>query len=222
MTKHCFVDESGTMADQHVMTVAVVVLDGARTAEKIHPKLTRAVFAPPKVRGLKELERWYAAQELHFTEMNESQKLAVGSVLGAANISVVIGYCKHSIVDVAHDVRFELYRELLKCTIRKAFLLDNEFVVSIAKQGGWESYGPSLISELRTLPEQFTTGGNYRKANFLLASPSKQGHQIADFYASSSRNFLIADGNNAMSAPFDRVSHQVVHFEELAFKKGRV
>jgi hypothetical protein len=91
-------------------------------------------------------------------------------------------------------------------------------VVSIAKQGGWESYGPTLIRELRSQPEQYITDSNYRKVGFFLASPSKPGHQIADFYASSSRNFLIADGNSSMVAPFERVSHQVVSLEEVNFE----
>jgi hypothetical protein len=215
MAKHAFIDESGTMPDQEIMTVALVIVDGVRTAEKLHPKLARSVFPPPRVRGLRELERWYADQKLHYAEMNHEQKLAMGAELSKANITAIIGYCRHSEESTTHEHRFVMYTELLKLTIRKALETIDDLVVSIGKQGGWESYGSDLIRELRLLPEHYTRAGNFRKGDFFLSSPFKPGQQISDFYASASWNFLLAKSDAEKCAPYERIRHQVTHLEEF-------
>jgi hypothetical protein len=109
-----------------------------------------------------------------------------------------------------------MYKELLKLTINKAFERFDELVVSISKQGGWESYGGELLQELRLLPENFTRSGNFRKGEFFLSSPHKHGQQIADFYASASWNFLLAGDDTNRGAPYERIRGQVSHFEELS------
>jgi hypothetical protein len=219
MIKHGFIDESGTLADQGVMTVALVLLNGARTAEKLHPKLTKSIYPTHSARGLKQMEQFYASQELHFAQMNDKQKLAIADVLSKSNITAFVGFCQHTEDSTEHNHRFLMYRELLKLTINKAFETTDELIVSIAKQGGWESYGGELISELRYLPQAFTRTGQFRKGEFFLSSPLKQGLQIADFYASSSWHFLRAGQNTAQCAAYERIRHQVAHFGELTLKE---
>lgn len=42
MSHHGYIDESGTLGHQQIMTVALVVLNGARAADKLHVKLAKA------------------------------------------------------------------------------------------------------------------------------------------------------------------------------------
>lgn len=201
------------------MTVALILLDGARTAEKLHSKIAKAVFATPKARGINELERFYSDQKLHFTQMNKKQKFDAAHILCNASVSAVIGYCRHTEKSVAHDHRFEMYRELLKVTITKAFEVNEELIVSIAKQGGWESYGAGLLAELRKIPDGLSTSASFRKGDFYLASASKKGLQVADFYASSSWNHLLVGEDKDRSSAFEKIAGQVVHLQEVQLER---
>lgn len=215
MPHYGFIDESGTLQEHEVLTVALVVLDGARVADKLHLKVSKSVFTPPKTRGLAEKEKWFAAQKLHFADMDERQKLAMGAELAKANIAAVITNYWHTDESTSHEHRFAMYRSLVKATINKAFESFDDLMISVSKQGGWESYGPSFLQELRLLPDEFTKRGDYRKGYFFLSSAAKPGQQIADYFASSSRNFLLAKSDASLSSPYECVQHQVRHFEEM-------
>jgi hypothetical protein len=215
MPRYGFIDESGTLDNHKVLTVALVIFEGARTAEKLHLKIVKSVFPVPKARGLAEKEKWFAAQKLHFVDMNDDRKLKLGKELGKANISAFIASYWHSDENCSHEHRFGMYKELVKATINKALEDFDELAISIAKQGGWEKYGKQLIQELRPLPEAFTSAKRQVKSDFFLASAAKPGLQIADFYASSCRNFLLADGDENLAAPYQLVNHRVRHFEQI-------
>ena len=217
MAKHCFVDESGTVAHQEIMTVALVMLEGGRTAEKLHPKLTKLAFRKPKLRGLKELERWYETRELHFINLSDAEKLAIGQELAKANIKAFVGYCRHTDESSEHEHRHLMYTELLKKTIHKAYEVEEDLVISIGKQGGSDIYGPPLLRALREIPQVLSAGGTYRRGNFFLASPSKQGQQISDFYASASWHYLQSGGDANRSGAFDLIKHQLC-LEEISLE----
>lgn len=44
MPHYGFIDESGTLQEHEVLTVALVVLDGARVADKLHLKVSKSVL----------------------------------------------------------------------------------------------------------------------------------------------------------------------------------
>jgi hypothetical protein len=217
MSNYGYIDESGTLSHQEVMTVALVILNGARAAKKLHKKLVQSTIPnPPKTRGLREVEKWYASQQLHFVDMETTRKLELGKALSTENIEVFIASYKHKRVDCSHEARFVIYKNLVKSTVNSAFGTYKELTICIAKQGGWEDYGKALLEELRLLPETFSKQGTYRKGDFYLASSSTPGLQIADFYASSSRNAMITcnDAKN-LCAPYELVKHQIRKFDEI-------
>ncbi len=206
------------MPPQEIMTVALVMLEGVRTAEKLHPRLTKLAFRAPKARGLKELERWYETLVLHFINLSDREKLAIGRELATANIKAVVGYCRHTSESEDHEHRHLMYTELLKKTISTAYENEEDLVVSIGKQGGSDIYGPPLLSTLREIPQTFTSGGTYRRGDFFLASPSKQGEQISDFYASASWHYLQSGGDASRSGAFELIKNQI-SLEEISLVK---
>lgn len=220
MSHHGYIDESGTLGHQQIMTVALVVLNGARAADKLHVKLAKATVPnAPKMRGLAELEKWYASQRLHFADMENTRKLKLGKALSTATVAVFVASFKHVDVNSSHEQRFEIYKRLLKATINSAFETFSDLSIGIAKQGGWEDYEKPLLAELRDLPEAFTAKGFYRKGVFYLASGAKPGLQIADFYASSSRNARLAhSGVDDLTGPYELIKHQVKNFEEIVLE----
>ncbi len=212
---HAFIDESGTLQDQEIMTVALVVLDGARSAEKLHLKASKVIFTPPKTKGLKEREKWFASRTLHFAEMNDDQKLALGSELGRANIASVIASHWHTEASATHEHRFAVYSKLVEMTILRAFEFYKQLNIAIAKQGGWQVYGPPFLEQLRKLPGQYKYNtGQYREADIYLASSANHGIQLADFFASSCRNYLLSKSANRLAEPYERVQHLVVQLDE--------
>ncbi len=217
MSHHGYIDESGTLSHHEVMTVALVILNGARAAKKLHIRLAKSTIPnPPRTRGLGELEKWYASQQLHFADMETTRKLKLGKALSIENVEVFIASYKHQSANSSHEARFIMYKNLVKSTVSNAFRSYEDLTICIAKQGGWEDYGKSMLEELRLLPEAFTKQGDYRKGDFYLASASNPGLQIADFYASSSRNaMLICHDTNDLCAPYELIKHQICRFEQI-------
>ncbi len=66
MATYGYVDESGTLVEQKVMTISLVLLDGHRTAHHITDRILKELFPhlakDPKVLGKKKL---------HFADMQE-------------------------------------------------------------------------------------------------------------------------------------------------------
>jgi len=215
-SRYAFIDESGTLQHHEVMTVALIVLDGVRAADKIHLRLVKSLsIAPSQKHGRMALDEWNEKQQIHFTDMDEGHQLSIGTELGKANISVFIASHWRTKESVTHEHRFGVYKQLVKTTIRAAFGTFDDLVVAIAKQGGWEAYGKPLIEELRLLPGEFMSAGMYRKGTFFLSSGAKPGPQIADFYASASRHFLLARTDASLAKSYERIQHQIRHFERL-------
>jgi hypothetical protein len=198
------------------MTVALIVLDGVRAADRLHLRIAKSLApAPSKTRGRAALEKWYEKHQVHFVDMDEEHKLMVGNELGKANITAFIAGYWHTEESTTHEHRFAMYKQLVKTTTRRAFWAFDDLVVAIAKQGGWDTYGRPFMEELRQVPDEFISAGIYRKGAFFLSSPAKPGPQIADFYASSSRSFLLAETDASLAAPYELIQHQVRHFERI-------
>lgn len=159
---HAFIDESGTLQDQEIMTVALVVLDGARSAEKLHLKASKVIFTRPTTRGLKEREKWFASRTLHFAEMNDDQKLALGSELGRSNIASVIASHWHTEASSTHEHRFAVYSKLVEMTILRAFEFYKQLNIALpSKEAGkstvHHSWNNCVNCQVSTKPTQDNT-----------------------------------------------------------------
>lgn len=209
MSHHAYIDESGTMDHQGVMSVAMIVLEGANSAQKLHDHVMTALN-PKYIQLLKQLkkERTPANKlpNLHFTDMTAEQKRIAGERLAQAKVTVFSAHHWHD-GDKTHPERFDIYTQLVKICIRKAFEEHKELVIAIAKQGGWQHYERNFCADLRTLPEEFTRSGNYRKADIELLSAAKPGIQLADFYVGAVRDYTM---NSSALVPFDLVQEQVI------------
>ncbi len=209
MTHHAYIDESGTEPEHGILTVALVVLEGAGSANKIHLNLSKAAFKAPKSLKKAEITKWYAKQKLHYCDMSDQQKSAAGDSLHSANIRAFIAQHHHKDNDLNHDSKFKLYKTLVGDVVAEAFQHFGDLEICIAKQGGWESYGKEFLAELNSIPKSISISSNFKKGTFHLASTSNVGLQIADFYASSGRAFLLDGSKGSMSGPYEKIQNQV-------------
>lgn len=197
------------MDHQGLMSVAMIVLEGANSAQKLHDHVMTALN--PKyiqlVKQMKQLRKPASVKpHLHFADMTSDQKRTVAGRLAQAKITVFTAHHWHQ-GDKTHPERFDTYTELVKICIRKALEDHKELVISIGKQGGWQKYERDFCTQLRTLTEQFTRAGNYRKVDIELLSAVKPGIQLADFYVGAVREFTM---DEKALMPFDLVREQIV------------
>lgn len=214
MTKYAYIDESGTMPEDLIMTVALVVIDSQRMATKIHSEIIKALHPDSRMKGKKRLQEWYEQQEVHFADMTAPKRLLAGEILGQSNLKVYIASAAHSHKSQKHSYRFEVYTNLVKATINAAFMDFDQLTINIGRQGGSAKYGPSLIRELKLIPMQFREYKLFKKAKIFLAPAKNHGIQLADFYASASRNYLLSKKLLVSASPYTKIAHQVMQFLE--------
>ena len=219
MPQYAYIDESGTMDYQEVMTVAMVVFEGVNSAAKLHEHVMAAVNPQylQLVRKLKKERRQVSEwPNLHFADMDQRSKHTAATRMAKANLTVFTGSHWHCAVPATHDDRFAIYTELVKLTISKAFGNHKDLIVAIGKQGGWQKYERGFFAKLRLIPEQFTRKGTYRNADFVLVSATKQGIQIADFYAGAVRDFLRVPTDSSHLGSYDLLKHHVLAYDTYA------
>lgn len=209
MPPHAYIDESGTMDRQGVMSIAMVILEGANSAQRLHDQVMKALD-PKYLDLIRQLKKERKAAnfwpQLHFADMSSDQKRIVGKRLAQAKVTVFTAHHVHD-GDKVHSQRFGIYTELIKTCVLCALEQYDEIKIHIGKQGGWQNYEQNFCAELRELPEQFIQSGKFRKATFELLSATKPGIQLADFYAGAVRDFVM---DEASLMPFDFVREQVL------------
>jgi hypothetical protein len=208
MTKHCFIDESGTMDHQGVMSVALITLEGVNSAQRLHDQIMTALDSGylARMKLLKKERKSAHLPRLHYADMSPEQKRTVGTRLGQAKITVYSAHHFH-IDEKTYEERFAIYTELVKICVQKALFEHKELVVNIAKQGGWQKYDNDFCTVLRELPEEFCRTGDYHKATFELLSAVKPGIQLADFYVGAVRDFVV---NKSALMPYSLVQEQIL------------
>jgi hypothetical protein len=144
--------------------------------------------------------------KLHYIDMTLDQMRTVAGRLAQAKVTVFTAHHWHK-GDKTHPERFDIYKELVKICIRKAFDQHRELVICIAQQGGAPKYEREFCAQLRELPEEFTRSGSYRKADIKLLSGVKPGIQLADFYVGAVREFTM---DESAVVPFDLVMEQIL------------
>lgn len=208
--KYAYIDESGTRDSQTVMTVSMVVVEGCRTAEKLHGKIMAELY-PDYVRMRRRFrrEKIHRPVQLHYVEMSIVQRNQVAVNLALANVAAYVVYYYHQSPPVPHETKFRIYTELVKDAIRLATTHHKELSVVVAQQGGWQGYEQGFIADLKALEyEQDRHGLSYRKLAISLSSAAHPGLQIADFYAGACRYFLLHPDNGIDVAHFWTIERQ--------------
>jgi hypothetical protein len=206
MTNYGFIDESGTHDDQCLMTVGLVILPGIRTAQNIQQKIiTHVDEGYGQARAKRRKERTFVQPKLHFAEMHESQKIESGKILSQSNVrAILIGSHWHQ-PNSTHDERFGAYELIIKDLIVHALRkYDEEFVLNIARQGGWQTYEQSFLQRIRMHVEQHIPNRSHLLRSTALVS-TVPGVQLADFCTSSARANLM----HCLHAGFEHIESMI-------------
>jgi len=208
MVHHAYIDESGTMDHQGVMTVAAVVFDGAKSAEKLFIQVMRKLN-PDYLKLRTQFKKpCHKPPRLHFTDLSDAQKESISELLAEANATVFSASYWHDSSHKSHIQRFGIYKELVKLVTYQALLGHERIDFAIAKQGGWQKYEREFLADLDLISVEFNRNGVYRKADFYLLSAAKPGIQISDFYVGAVRDF-----HRGLLTPHKFIEHQVVCYE---------
>src|ERR1700677_3490629 len=131
MTKYAYIDESGTMPEDLIMTVAMLVIDSPRMATKLHLQAARALYPSRKIKGQSKLQEWYTLQRLHFADMTLTQKLLCAEILSQHNLRVYMASKRHSPKVQKHSFRFRAYKDLVKIAVTAAFRDFDQLIINI-------------------------------------------------------------------------------------------
>ena len=221
MQHYAYIDESGTKDDQEIMTVALVLFEGAFIAHKVHKLLTRELF-PNCSKPDKKRKK---PSGLHYADMNDknqNQRLSAGEILAKQSIQCFASCFYHDGTEKSHEQRFEIYTSLIKICLKDALDFHQHLDVTIAQQGNWESYEGPLTNQLDAIVAEQSARLGFRKASFGFESAAKPGIQIADFYAGSIRGHLLKHKDSSLGASFELIEHQVrdikIHGVDLTAK----
>ena len=205
-----YIDESGTLVEQQVMTVSLVLLDGRRTADRITERILKELF-PHLAGSVKDLNK----KKLHFTDMQEPTQNLVASHLAKEKISGVINSHWHSNASETHQELFSRYTKMVQLLLYKGLeMTSGDLQIVIAEQGSPDTYKGKLFGDLGKTVELYRRRtGAYRSVGFELKSAQTvRGLQIADFYAGTVRKMWL-EGLQGLeskaSAPYRHVEHQI-------------
>ncbi len=209
MSYHAYIDESGVNHNETVMVVAMVVLHGSRSAEKLRKDVLAGLFDKSSQMAKTRQKRQLRDQELHFVDMKYSHKLITSKYLSKADITCYVSYYWHQATVTNYKIRFKVYTELVKNCLKLAFEKHQDILVNIAKQGGWQTYKRSFLKELKLIPEHYVKNGQFRKGKFELVSGAHPGVQIADFYAGAYRDWLRSKQHKVLAIVYESLKHQI-------------
>ncbi len=221
MTRHGFIDESGTKDDHEIMTVALLLLDGAFSAQRLHKQLIKALFPQSQKHGRSNDKMSF---QLHYSDMTHDQKLTVAEILNKQSIQCYTSCFYHDGTEKSHEQRFAIYTSLIKLCLHDALQIHEHLDVTIAQQNNWQSYKAPLVSTLDEIVAENSARLGFRKAKFAFESAAKPGVQLADFYAGATRANLLKFRDPSLGAPFDLLQEQIreikVHGEITSKAKG--
>jgi hypothetical protein len=207
--KYAYIDESGTREYQKIMAVSLIVLEGRRTAEKLHEKIMCELY-PDYLQRRQRFRRReiQSLPDLHYAQMNPQQKEKVAVRLGSTKLSAFVTYHYHDGSATEHQERFRIYTGLVKEVIRLAVGEHNELSVCVAQQGGWQGYKQALELDLKSLERVETGGKAYRKLDITLEPARRAGIQLADFYAGTCRDYLLNPDDESNLAHYRSIEPQ--------------
>ncbi|MFA6555280.1 MAG: hypothetical protein WCT03_02570 [Candidatus Obscuribacterales bacterium] len=204
------IDESGTLTEHKVMTVSVVLLDGRRSADHITERILKGLYP-----HIANIPRALAQKKLHFVDMSTATQNIIASHLAGEKIQGVINSHWHTGSEESHEIVFGRYTKMVQLLIYRALeLTQGPLSVTIAQQGGFETYEKAFLDDLNKVVETFEKREKtFRAVDFSLKSAqTNRGLQLADFYAGSVRKMLLdtLDGLTPnSSSPYNQIQHQI-------------
>jgi len=205
MSNYAYLDESGTKDDQLCMTVVLVVFVGVRTAEHTHLEIVRELYPE---RFKKSKTKPSKNTNIHYADLDHNQKRLVSGLLFHTKTSVFASTYFHQ-GRKNHQEYFSIYESLAHQAVESALNEYKDLVVTIGKQGGWQTYQKSFLTGLKDVPKNSATKGKFAKAKFLLASVINPGIQLSDFYAGALReNILSKENQKYSSSSYDLLANQ--------------
>ncbi len=221
MLKHSYIDESGTKDHQEITTVALLLLDGAFSAQRLHKQIIKALFPQSTKPGRKNDKMSF---QLHYSDMTHDQKLTVAEILSKQSIECYTSCFYHDGSEKLHEQRFEIYSSLIRLCLHDALQIHEHLDVIIAQQSNWQTYRGPLLVTLDEIVAENSARLGFRKAKFAFESAAKPGVQLADFYAGATRGNLLNFRDASLGAPFDLIQGQIreirVHGEINSKAKG--
>jgi hypothetical protein len=214
-----YIDESGTLVEQQVMTVGLVLLDGRRSADRIAERILKELYP-----HLTELPKELGKKKLHFADMQEATQIKVARHLAQEKLCGVINSHWHSSESETHQILFSRYTMMIQLLLYKGLeLTSGDLQLVIAEQGSPEIYKGKLFADLDKTVELYRRRtGVYRKVGFELNSAQiVRGLQLADFYAGTVRKMWLEglQGREAKaSAPYRQIEHQITLADYIDFR----
>ena len=210
MSQFAYIDESGTLVEQQIMTVSLVLLSGRRTPDRIAERILKLLYphlaSNPKALGKKKL---------HFCDMSSTVQNQVAAQLAQEKITGVINSHWHTGLEETHQILFSRYTRMTQLLLYRALeMTSGDLIVVIAEQGSPETYKTALFEDLQKTVDLFRRRtGTFRKVTFELNSAqSLRGLQIADFYAGAVRKMWLESNTGVethLCAPYRLVQHQI-------------
>ncbi|MDP3507585.1 MAG: DUF3800 domain-containing protein [Candidatus Melainabacteria bacterium] len=205
-----YIDESGTLAEHKVMTVGLVLLDGRRSADRITERILKDLYP-----DIGNMPRVMAQKKLHFVDMSTTIQSRIASHLAGEQIQGIVNSHWHTGAEENHEIVFGRYTKMVQLLIYRA--LEQTLgppSVTIAQQGGFETYEKAFLADLFKVVESFHKREKiYRSVDFTLKSAqTNRGLQLADFYAGSVRKMLLdsLEGlTSDSSSPYSQIQHQI-------------
>jgi hypothetical protein len=184
----------------------MTVFEGAHSAKKMLDQGMQEIVPDyfEVVRQAKK-NRLHILPRLHYSDMSLEQKNKIAERFSKSRTLVYGSYYVHTGTK-GHFERFFIYTELVKVCIRNALLEFDELNIYLAKQGGWQKYQKSFLSDIRSVADENKRGGRYCRMNLELVSAVKAGVQVADFYAGAIRESLLSKDTTS----FELLSAQIV------------
>jgi hypothetical protein len=207
--KYGFIDESGTMDDQEIMTVGLIILDGQFASRKIQTSILKALY-PKRFAEKKSKRGADKSLMLHYFELEPAQKADVARILAEHNITCHCSYYYHDGKVKTHEERSAIYRSMVRACILSALESHEELDICVARQGAGPEQKSEFLAELRLIPDNCRK--KYRKVKFSLGTNAHEGVQLADFYVGATRDYfrssLLQDGT--LATAYQIIEPQVV------------
>jgi len=208
MPHYAYIDESGTLFDQQVMTISLLVLPSPHAHTKIHKQVLKGIHEnyDAKVKSAKGAGS--KRPGIHYREMENDHRLAAAEILAAeANVSVITCIHYHEGCPTTYDEFFARYQAMVKMVIADAIEMYEDLELFIAVISGPKGdYQTPLLAEIEEIRQELHQRLGFRKLKVSFAKAAMAGVQLADFYAGARREYLLPAGDNKSGA-YELIEH---------------
>jgi hypothetical protein len=156
------------------------------------------------------------SKKLHFADMPDHIRNQVANHLAQEKITAVVSSHWHNSEDTPHGTIFGRYTKMVQLLLYRALeLTTGDVRVTIAQQGGWETYEEPFLAQVCKSAELLSKRNKhvFRVVDYQLKpAQSVCGLQLSDFYAGTVRKMFLdslTDVVSHLSSPYSQVQHQI-------------